>query len=90
MLIKLRSKGDVKLRMEDQFHLKMVRMWDAGGGGTGAATVIYRFYSRQASAGRVASSVAPGGGDSPLPPAPRCSGRSIRGRARKATGGFPT
>ena len=90
MLIKSRSEGDAKLRIEDRFHLEVVRMWDAGRGGTDAATALYRFYLREASAGRVASSVPPGAGDSPLPPAPRCSGRSIRGRARKATGGFPT
>ena len=79
MLIKLRSKGDAKLRMEDRFHLEVVRVWDAGGGGTDAAMAVYRFYSRQASTGRMASSVASGAGDGPLPTATRCSGQSIRG-----------
>ena len=69
MLVKSRSKGDAKLRMEEPFHLEVVHVWDAGGSGTNAATTVYCFYLWQASAGRVASSVALGAGDGPLLPA---------------------
>ena len=89
MLIKSRSKGDAKLRMEDRFHLEVVRVWDANGGSTDAATAVYHFYSWQASAGRVVSSIASGAGDGPLPPVTGCSSQSICGGAGKATGGCP-
>ncbi len=46
MLIKSRSEGDAELRMEARFYLEVVRVWDAGGGGTNAATAAYRFYLR--------------------------------------------
>ena len=67
MLIKLRFKGDAKLRMEDRFHLEVVRVWDAGGGGTNAATAVYQ----HGEGGVVHLSIAPGAGDAPLLPATR-------------------
>jgi len=62
MLLKQRSEGNKKLRMEDRFHLELVRLWDvpdvvdkqsSNDGGTS-----YKFFSRQSTAGRVASSIA--------------------------------
>ncbi|KAL3805550.1 hypothetical protein ACHAW5_004779 [Stephanodiscus triporus] len=58
MLLKSRSEGDEKLRMEDRFHLEVVRLWDAPAT-TVDTTTSYRFYSLQTTAGRVASSVVP-------------------------------
>jgi hypothetical protein len=93
MLIKSRSEGNAKLRMEDRFHLEVVRVWDdadVGGGGSSSstdATTSYRHYSRQSTAGRVASSVAPGIGDErasellvryPPPPPPPPAGDVIQ------------
>jgi hypothetical protein len=61
MLIKSRSVGDKKLRMEDRFHLEVVRVDDTGQDETTPKneTSDYRFYSRQTTAGKVASGVAP-------------------------------
>ena len=63
MLLKQRSEGNKKLRMEDRFHLELVRLWDvpdvvdkdssSRDGGTS-----YKFFSRQSTAGKVASSLA--------------------------------
>lgn len=53
MLLKSNSLGDKKLRMEDRFHLEVVYLSDL------EAKSSYRFYSRQTTAGKVASSLAP-------------------------------
>jgi hypothetical protein len=60
MLIKSRSVGDKKLRMEDRFHLEIIRVDDTCNEESGAKeSSDYRFYSRQTTAGKVASAVAP-------------------------------
>ncbi|KAL9183347.1 hypothetical protein ACHAXT_005134 [Thalassiosira profunda] len=62
MLLKSRSEGNKKLRMEDRFHLEVVLLWDVADGcasGKEEGGTSYRFFSRQATAGRVASTVAP-------------------------------
>ncbi|KAL7512095.1 hypothetical protein ACHAXN_009066 [Cyclotella atomus] len=58
MLIKSRSVGDKKLRMEDRFHLEIVRVDDSGKHEGTNEPSSYRFFSRQTTAGKVASSVA--------------------------------
>ena len=64
MLLKSRSEGNKKLRMEDRFHLEVVRLYDVvedtsqTNKGDGDDTTSYRFFSRQTTAGRVASTVA--------------------------------
>ena len=63
MLLKSRSEGNKKMRMEDRFHLEVLRLWDVAGEDDMSKhsnnTTEYRFFSRQTTAGRVASSVAP-------------------------------
>ena len=64
MLIKSRAEGDKKLRMEDRFHLEIVRVDDCNGAadqvtGDTNEKSDYRFYSRQTTAGKVASGSAP-------------------------------
>ena len=64
MLIKSRAVGDKKLRMDDRFHLEIVRVDDSNDTtdqitrGPGKMSE-YRFYSRQTTAGKVASGLAP-------------------------------
>jgi len=63
MLLKSRSEGNENLRMEDRFHLEVARLWDATGVGgaepeDGDGDRSYRFFSRQATAGRVAGTAA--------------------------------
>ncbi|KAL3786877.1 hypothetical protein HJC23_013798 [Cyclotella cryptica] len=60
MLIKSRSVGDKKLRMEDRFHLEIVRFDDTvhGNNKQTEENRDYRFFSRQTTAGKVASAVA--------------------------------
>jgi hypothetical protein len=62
MLIKSRSVGDKKLRMEDRFHLEVVRFDDTSGEQEQGKS-DYCFFSRQTTAGRVASGVAPSLGE---------------------------
>jgi hypothetical protein len=61
MLLKSRSKGNTKLRMEDRFHLELVKVYDASNDtnrhNDDCDTSSYRFYSRQTTAGKVASSL---------------------------------
>ncbi|KAL7532438.1 hypothetical protein ACHAXR_004621 [Thalassiosira sp. AJA248-18] len=75
MLLKSRSEGNKKLRMEDRFHLEVVRLWDVGAAAEidtsttnkqknsnnneGDSGSSYRFFSRQTTAGKVASTMAP-------------------------------
>jgi len=62
MLLKQRSEGNKKLRMEDRFHLELVRLWDVSGvvdkQSSNDGSTSYKFFSRQSTAGKVASSVA--------------------------------
>ena len=58
MLIKSRAVGNKQLRMEDRFHLETVRIDDTVEEESGNKSE-FRFYSRQSTAGKVASSVAP-------------------------------
>ena len=60
MLIKSRADGNKKLRMEDRFHLELIRIDD--GSNTAAsnnetAGKSYNFFSRVTTAGKVASSI---------------------------------
>ena len=71
MLIKSRSEGNKKLRMEDRLHLEILRVYDLPEDEASNTTEIidsnrtnYRFFSRQTTAGRVASAVAPNLGSS--------------------------
>ena len=68
MLIKSRADGNKKLRMEDRFHLELLRLIDDGdmlpasntaaaASKETAATSCYKFFSRVTTAGKVASSV---------------------------------
>ncbi|EED87623.1 predicted protein [Thalassiosira pseudonana CCMP1335] len=57
MLLKSRSEGNKKLRMEDRFHLEVVRLEDCTDISGGATE--YRFFSRQTTAGKVASTMTP-------------------------------
>ena len=56
MLIKSRAVGNKQLRMEDRFHLEIVRIDDTNEEKSGKSD--FRFYSRHSTAGKVASSVA--------------------------------
>ena len=61
MLLKSRSEGNKKLRMEDRFHLEVTKLWDDGESNESEnndGETSYRFFSRQTTAGRVASTVA--------------------------------
>ena len=63
MLLKQRSEGNKKLRMEDRFHLELVRLWDVSDvvdkdSSSSDGRTSYKFFSRQSTAGKVASSVA--------------------------------
>jgi hypothetical protein len=59
MLLKSRSEGNSKLRMEDRFHLELVKVCDcdASDNGGDCDASSYRFYSRQTTVGKVASSL---------------------------------
>ena len=63
MLLKSRSEGSKKLRMEDRFHLEIVRLVDDGSSNNpnnlNENATSYRFFSRVATVGRVASTIAP-------------------------------
>jgi hypothetical protein len=70
MLLKSQSAGDKRLRMEDRFHLEVICLSDIErndeegekkrkGANSNCSTRSYRYYSRQTTAGRVASSLAP-------------------------------
>ena len=70
MLLKSHSVGDKRLRMEDRFHLEVFCLSDIErndeegekkrkGANSNCSTRSYRYYSRQTTAGRVASSLAP-------------------------------
>ena len=66
MLLKQKSEGNKKLRMEDRFHLEIVCLWDVPNNeveSTGkpkkeSGSRSYKFFSRQSTVGRVASSIA--------------------------------
>lgn len=59
MLIKSRSVGDKKLRMEDRFHLEILFLDDTGDDAKeDVGNNDYRYFSRQTTAGKVASGVA--------------------------------
>ncbi|EJK65250.1 hypothetical protein THAOC_13914 [Thalassiosira oceanica] len=68
MLLKSRSEGNKKLRMEDRFHLEILRLVDlppdeASDADPVNETSPYQFFSKQTTAGRVASSLASNLGD---------------------------
>ena len=68
MLLKSRSVGNKQLRMEDRFHLEILRLIDLPPEETSDAhpvneTSPYQFFSKQTTAGRVASSLASNLGD---------------------------
>jgi hypothetical protein len=58
MLLKSRSEGNSKVRMEDRFHLELVKVCDCDASDNGDCDASsYRFYSRQTTVGKVASSL---------------------------------
>ena len=68
MLLKSRSEGNKQLRMEDRFHLEILHLVDlppeeASGANPVNETSPYKFFSKQTTAGRVASSLASNLGD---------------------------
>lgn len=58
MLLKSRSVGNTKLRMEDRFHLELLKVCDCASYTGDKDASSYRFYSRQTTSGKVSSSVA--------------------------------